>query len=87
MFITCDGASPNKRLFEMHKSEAQGDKLVYRVENIYALDEVGYIYFISDVPHLLQNTRNRFANSYSMKEPKALEMWIVNLVDACGGSL
>ena len=46
MFITCGGASPNRRFFEMHKSEVQGD-----VENIYALDEVRYTYFISYVPH------------------------------------
>ena len=72
MFITCDGASPNRRSFEMHKSEAQGDELVYRIENIYALDEGRYLYFICDVPHLLKTTRNCFANSYSMKKRRKL---------------
>ena len=83
MFITCDGASPNRRFFEMHKSEVQGD-----VENSYALDEVRYTYFISYVPHLLKTTRNCFCKFvFNEKEPKALEMWKVNLLDAGGGSL
>ena len=70
MFITCDGASPNRRFFEMHRGADEGP--VYRVNNDYALDEDRYLYFISDVPHLLKTIRNCFANSYSMKKSRKL---------------
>ena len=38
-------------------------EMAYKVINLYA-DEKRYIYFISDVPHLLKTTRNCFSNSF-----------------------
>jgi len=55
---TSDGASPNRRLYRMHKpldNNADGD-VCYRTINLYAPHR--YIYFFSDAPHLVKTTRN-----------------------------
>ena len=52
--VTCDGASPNRRLFKLHRSE---EGVTYKVENPFTT-EGRFIYFISDPPHLLKTTRN-----------------------------
>ena len=46
--LTCDGASPNRRLWKLH---SQTDEMIYKVPNPYATDR--QLYFISDPPHLL----------------------------------
>ena len=92
LFITSDGASPNRRFIKLHRN---GDNsVVYRADNIFASEE-RYIYFISDAPHLLKTVRNCFSNSYSHKNTR--KMWkdgyniswmhIVNLYkDYCSGT-
>ena len=91
LYITSDGASPNRRFIRLH---GENDSVVYRGENIFSEDN-RYIYFISDAPHLLKTTRNCFSNSYSHK--KTRKLWkdghdiswahIVNLYkDHCSGT-
>ena len=55
---TSDGASPNRRLYRMHKplDNNAEDDLCYRTINLYAPHQ--YIYFFSDAPHLVKTTRN-----------------------------
>ena len=55
---TSDGASPNRRLYRMHKplDNNAEDDLCYRTINLYAPQR--YIYFFSDAPHLVKTTRN-----------------------------
>lgn len=55
---TSDGASPNRRLYRMHKplDNNAEDDICYRTINLYAPHR--YIYFFSDVPHLVKTTRN-----------------------------
>ena len=55
---TSDGASPNRRLYRMHKplDNNAEDEFCYRTINLYAPHR--YIYFFSDVPHLVKTTRN-----------------------------
>lgn len=57
--ITCDGASCNRKMFQMHDPAKVG---VYKTVNFYSKDR-HLIYFISDPPHLLKTVRNCFANS------------------------
>ena len=62
--ITCDGASSNRKFFKMHAHGAH-DKITYKTRNIYASDQ-RWIYFFSDVPHLLKTVRNSWlASGYS----------------------
>lgn len=56
--VTCDGASPNRRLFKLHRS---GKGVTYKVPNPYT-SEARFVYFISDPPHLLKTTRNCWAS-------------------------
>jgi len=62
---TSDGASPNRTFFKMHKGFVSGDIVVYRTPNIYAEDENTFIYFFSDIPHLLKTLRNNLLHSGS----------------------
>ena len=60
MAVTCDGASSNRKFFEMHfqmSSELIFSEVTYRVINDFA-DELRYIYFICDPPHLIKTARN-----------------------------
>ncbi|CAG2208384.1 THAP9 [Mytilus edulis] len=93
LFITSDGASPNRRFIRLHANNQNG--IVYRATNLYA-DDGRHIYFISDAPHLLKTARNCMSNSYSHK--KSRQLWknskdiswlhIVNLFkDHCTGGL
>ena len=59
--VTCDGASPNQKLFKMHfhmtlKDEMNPD-VTYQTVNLFS-PEKRFIYFISDAPHLLKTARN-----------------------------
>ena len=67
---TCDGASPNRRLFRMHFHMTKADDInpdvdvTYRTLNVFNRDsEKRYIYFISDPPHLIKTARNCLSNS------------------------
>ena len=55
---TSDGASPNRRLYRMHKplDNNAEDEFCYRTINLYAPHR--YIYYFSDVPHLVKTRRN-----------------------------
>ena len=58
--ITCDGTSPNRKVFRMHQPlEGDSDKdVVYRTMNIYSKNiDTRFIYFFADVPHLVKTTR------------------------------
>ena len=54
----CDGASSNRKFFSMHKfMDNQFEcELVYQTVKIYAKNR--YIWFLSDVPHLMKTLRN-----------------------------
>ena len=57
-----DGAKPNRKFFRDHKhKEYMQDGVVYKTPNVYRPGE--FIYFFSDVPHLMKTTRNAWANS------------------------
>ena len=60
LYVCCDGASPNRRFFEMHDIN---NKTCYRTRNPFDIGR--FIFFISDPPHLLKTARNCISNSYS----------------------
>ena len=53
--VVCDGASPNRNFFRLH-GKATGTDPVHKVKNVFAPDR--WIYFLSDVPHLIKTLRN-----------------------------
>lgn len=60
---TVDGASPNRRFFQMHagiQGNTEND-VVFRTKNLFNPER--NIYFFSDVPHLLKTARNCLFNS------------------------
>ena len=60
--VTCDGGSPNRRLFQMHHlPEDPKEKIIYKALNPFA-DEAEDILFFTDPPHLLKTLRNCFQN-------------------------
>lgn len=69
LFITCDGASANRKFFNIH---GEVNEFIHYTENSYSVDD-RKIYFISDVPHLIKTTRNCFCNSFSHKNTR--KMW------------
>ena len=66
--VTCDGASPNRKLFRMHFPLTKEDDMnpdidvTYRTVNLFS-SEKRFLYFISDVPHLMKTARNCLYNS------------------------
>lgn len=62
---TSDGASPNRKFYRLHKGldDAPGKDVCYRTINLHARHR--YIYFFSDVPHLVKTTRNCLHHSGS----------------------
>lgn len=65
---TSDKAPQNQKLYLMH---GQAGKVCYRTQNVFADDE-RFIYFMSDVPHLIKTIRNNLANSGCGKNTKLL---------------
>ena len=62
---TSDGASPNRRFYRLH-SDLDGitdSDVCYRTVNLFAPHR--FIYFLSDVPHLVKTTRNCLKSSGS----------------------
>ena len=55
--VDCDGASPNRKLFQMHRHLTQDDDMnpetdvTYRTRNLFSGTKNRFLYFISDVPH------------------------------------
>ena len=66
----CDGASPNRKFFKLH-----GNKSTYKTKNPYAESE-RYLFFLSDVPHLIKTVRNCWANSYGHSFSRTLWVYI-----------
>ena len=56
MAVTCDGASCNRSLFQLHASKGE---VAHKVRNVFNGDN---IYFFSDPPHLMKTVRNCFAS-------------------------
>ena len=71
--VTCNGASPNRKLFRMHCHLTQDDNMkpetgvTYHTRNSLSGAESRFLYFISDVPHLFKAARNCLSNSESGK--------------------
>ena len=73
---TCDGDSPNRRIFRMHfqlsgLDDDQDADVTYQTINLFSTDR--YIYFISDPPRLIKTTRNCLYNSGSGRRTRY--MW------------
>ena len=66
--VTCDGASPNHKVFCMHFLMTKEDQMnpdndiTYRTVSLFSSD-TRFIYFISDVPHFMKTARNCLYNS------------------------
>lgn len=70
LFITCDGASPNRKFFRYN--QVPGEDLVYWCWNRYSYP-MRKLYFVCDVPHLLKTARNCFASSNCHQKTRT--MW------------
>lgn len=74
LVITADGASPNRKFFSMHNDGAK-DNICYKTKNPYAdEDQERYVYFVSDVPHLLKTVRNCWSHLHSHGNTRKL--WV-----------
>ena len=64
--ITADGASQNRKFFEMHKDTSGSNVsngVTYKTVNIVA--STRHVYFVSDIPHLMKTVRNCWEKSRS----------------------
>ena len=70
--LICDGAKPNRKFFRDHYDNSLAkDNIVYKVPNLFRPGS--YIYFISDVPHLMKTSRNAWENS---KKNGTRKLWV-----------
>ena len=65
--FSCDGATPNRKFFSMHRGG-------HKTNNPYSDDPISKIFFFADVPHLIKTTRNCFSNSFAHTNTRAL--WV-----------
>lgn len=72
MFITADGASPNRKVFNMHRNKR--GEFIYKTPNIYS-DDKRFIFFFVDTPHLIKTTRNCLSQSFAHGNMRAL--WVI----------
>ena len=63
IFVTADGASPNRKFFRMHRAVGDKSKYVYKTCNPYSKETPRSIYFFADPPHLLKTVRNCWSHS------------------------
>lgn len=73
--VTCDGAKPNRKFFQMHQaaeSTIPGTKITYRSVNPFA-KEKRFVYFFSDVPHLMKTLRNCWSHSFAHNHTR---LWV-----------
>ncbi len=71
--ITCDGASTNRKFFDLHgEANTEQDKPIHRTPNPYNPD--AEIFLISDPPHLIKCVRNAWASSYAHEKTRTL--WV-----------
>ena len=75
MAFCCDGASPNRKFHNMHRTSTS---LVYKTPNPFCEDRE--IFFICDVPHLMKTTRNCWFNSFANKESRALWLSFIMII-------
>jgi hypothetical protein len=62
ILIVADGICNNRKFFKQHQAaDCMKEGVVYRVKNIY--DPTKYIWFMSDICHLIKTTRNCWSNS------------------------
>ena len=67
--VTCDGASPNCKLFRMHFPMTKEDDMnpdtnvTYRTVSLFSSEKC-FIYFISGVSHSMKTARNCLYNSF-----------------------
>lgn len=59
--LTGDGASPNRKFFSLRGES--NDEICYKTPNLYTKED-RFIYFFSDVPHLVKTTRNCWSHSF-----------------------
>ena len=72
ILFVCDGAKPNRKfLSSMGKEEEMKYGVVYKTVNRYCRER--YIYFMSNVPHLIKTPRNCW---YSSKIGGTRCMWV-----------
>ena len=70
--LVSDGAQPNRKFYRDHyHSSCVKNGILYKTPNIYRPGK--YVYFISDVPHLLKTTRNAWENS---REKGTRKLWV-----------
>ena len=70
--FVCDGAKPNRKFLKgLGCEEEMKEGVFYKTRNRYRRDR--YIYFISDVPHLIKTTRNCW---YSSTSGGTRYMWV-----------
>jgi hypothetical protein len=74
--VTCDGAKPNRKFFQMHQAAENnipGTKIAYRSVNPF-VKEKRFVYFFSDVPHLMKTLRNCWSHSFAHNHTRGL--WV-----------
>ena len=71
--VTCDGASTNRKFFRMHESLDGHTQPTYKARNPYSKEE-RWVYFVSDVPHLLKTTRNCWSHSFGHGRKR--QLWV-----------
>ena len=77
--VTGDKASANRKLFRMHSTcSFDQDTVTYKVRNPYSKEE-RFLFFFSDVPHLIKTVRNCWSNSFGHSHKRAL--WVSLLDD------
>jgi len=69
--ITADGQSSNRLFFKLHNPNASPNEITYRVYNPHSPDN-RFLYFFSDVPHLVKTVRNAW-------ESKKRLLWVRKL--------
>ena len=73
LFVTADGASANRKLFNMHASRK--GEYIYKAPNIFSNDG-RYIHFFVDPPHLLKTARNCFSQSFKFAHGNRRALWV-----------
>ena len=84
--LTADGASCNRKFFNMHKTDDTAEEeteapdrtldefsVIYKTINVYS-PEQRPLFFISDVPHLIKNVRNSWSNSFAHARSRTLQV-------------
>ena len=72
ILFVCDGAKSNRKFLKSLGRESEMKHgIVYKTVNRFCRER--YIYFMSDVPHLIKTTRNCW---YSSKSGGARYMWV-----------